>query len=64
MISVMRVGVDGRELAAGVRTGIAWLYARRAVAIITDSEYSRRAVIKRLGVNPAKIRMSLSSPGR
>src|SRR5206468_1659308 len=64
---VMRLDVDGRELVAGARTGIgrylrevlraaaARGYARRARAIVTDSEHSRRAVIERLGVAPAKV---------
>lgn len=36
-------------------TAAARLYARRARAIIADSEYSKRAVVARLRVHPAKV---------
>lgn len=38
-------------------TALARLYARRAAAIVTDSEHSRRAIVARLGVDPAKVRV-------
>src|SRR5439155_362116 len=34
---------------------LARLYAWRAAAIVADSEYSRRAVVARLGVSPSKV---------
>ena len=36
-------------------TRLARLYASRAAAIITDSEYSKRSIVERLGVNPGKV---------
>jgi glycosyltransferase involved in cell wall biosynthesis len=36
-------------------TRLARLYARRAAAIITDSEYSKRSILERLGVSPGKV---------
>lgn len=36
-------------------TGLARLYARRAAAIVTDSEHSKRAIVARLGVAPSKV---------
>jgi glycosyltransferase involved in cell wall biosynthesis len=50
------IGYGGRRpLRDAALTAAARLYARRARAIVTDSEYSRRAVVERLGVNPAKV---------
>ena len=51
------IGYGGRRwpLRDAVLTAAARLYARRARAIVTDSEHSRRAVIERLGVAPAKV---------
>jgi glycosyltransferase involved in cell wall biosynthesis len=51
------IGYPGRrrplyDLAAGA---LARLYAWRASAIVSDSEYSRRAVVARLGVSPSKV---------
>jgi len=39
----------------GALTAAARLYARRAAAIVADSESSRRTVVERLGVAPAKV---------
>ncbi|HKW85776.1 MAG TPA: glycosyltransferase, partial [Nitrospiraceae bacterium] len=39
----------------GLMTRLAWLYATRATAIITDSEYSKQAIVARLGISPEKI---------
>ncbi|MEE8494258.1 MAG: glycosyltransferase family 1 protein [Nitrospirales bacterium] len=36
-------------------TGLARLHASRATAIIADSEYSKRTILKRLGVDAAKV---------
>ena len=36
-------------------TRLARLYASRAAAIITDSEYSKRSIVERLGVSPGKV---------
>ena len=36
-------------------TRLARLYAARAVAVVTDSEYSKRAIVTRLGVDGAKV---------
>jgi glycosyltransferase involved in cell wall biosynthesis len=36
-------------------TRLARLYARRAAAIIADSEYSKRSIVERLGVSPGKV---------
>jgi glycosyltransferase involved in cell wall biosynthesis len=50
------IGYGGRRSPRdAVRTAAARLYARRARAIVTDSEHSRRAVVERLGVDPAKV---------
>jgi len=50
------IGYGGRRsLRDPVLTAAARLYARRARAIVTDSEHSRRAIVDRLGVEPAKI---------
>jgi glycosyltransferase involved in cell wall biosynthesis len=38
-----------------VMTRVARLYARRATAIIADSEYSRRSIVERLGVSPERV---------
>src|SRR5206468_10988852 len=35
-------------------TGLARLYAARATAIISDSEYSKRSIVVKLGVPPSK----------
>ncbi len=44
-----------RPGADAARTWLARLYARRAAAIIADSEYSRHAIVGRLRVSPAKV---------
>ena len=51
------IGYGGRRrrLRDAALTAAARLYARRARAIVTDSEYSRRAVVTRLGVDAAKV---------
>jgi glycosyltransferase involved in cell wall biosynthesis len=51
------IGYGGRRrpLRDAALTAAARLYARRARAIVTDSEHSRRAVVARLGVDPAKV---------
>ena len=50
------IGYGGRRtLRDAALTVAARLYARRARAIITVSEHSRRAVVARLGVDPAKV---------
>src|SRR5499433_3906773 len=50
------IGYGGRRgLRDAVLTAAARLYARRARAIVSDSEHSRRAVVERLGVPPAKV---------
>lgn len=38
-----------------VMARLARLYANRATAILADSEYSKRAIVERLGINPAKV---------
>jgi glycosyltransferase involved in cell wall biosynthesis len=38
-----------------VLTRLARLYARRAAAIIADSEHSRREIARRLGIDPARV---------
>ncbi len=43
-------------------TGLARLYAARATAIITDSEYWKRAIVDRLGVTPEKVRVIPIAP--
>ena len=50
------IGYGGRRSLRDVAlTAAARLYARRARAVVTDSEHSRRAVVERLGVDPAKV---------
>ena len=50
------IGYDGcRPLRDAALTAAARLYARRARAIVADSEHTRRAVVARLGVDPAKV---------
>jgi glycosyltransferase involved in cell wall biosynthesis len=50
------IGYGGRRsLRDAALAAAARLYARRARAIVTDSEHSRRAVVERLGVDPAKV---------
>jgi len=50
------IGYGGRRSwRDAVLTAAARVYARRARAIVTDSEHSRRAVVERLGVDPAKV---------
>ena len=44
-----------RPVYAAIVTRAARLYARRATAIISDSEYSKRAIVDRLGVSAAKV---------
>jgi glycosyltransferase involved in cell wall biosynthesis len=52
------IGYAGRRRPVhdAATTVLARLYARRAAAIVTDSEHSRRAIVARLGVDPAKVR--------
>ena len=51
------IGYPGRRrpLYDATMTALARLYAGRAAAIIAVSEYSRRAIVARLGVNPSKV---------
>jgi glycosyltransferase involved in cell wall biosynthesis len=50
------IGYGGRRpLRDAALVAAARLYARRARAIVTDSERSRRAVVERLGADPAKV---------
>ena len=50
------IGYGGRRSLRDVAlAAAARLYVRRARAIVTDSEHSRRAVVERLGVDPAKV---------
>ena len=53
------IGYPGqrRPLYDATMTALAWLYARRAAAIVTDSEYSRRAIVARLGVSQTRVRL-------
>ena len=44
-----------RPVYEAIVTRAARLYASRAVAIVTDSEYSKRAIVGRLGVSAAKV---------
>lgn len=44
-----------RPFYRAVMTRVARLYARRATAILADSEYSRRSIVERLGVSPARV---------
>jgi glycosyltransferase involved in cell wall biosynthesis len=44
-----------RPLYRSVMTRLARLYARRATAIIADSEYSRRSFVDQLRLSPAKV---------
>lgn len=44
-----------RPFYRAVMTGLARLYARRASAIIADSEYSRWSIVERLGLSPGKV---------
>ncbi len=44
-----------RPLHRLLMTGVARLYARRAAAIIADSEYSKRTIVERLGISPASV---------
>lgn len=44
-----------RPLYRALMIRLARLYARRAAAIIADSEYSRRSIVERLGVSPARV---------
>lgn len=44
-----------RPLYDATMTRVARLYARRAAAIVADSEYSKRAIVARLGLAPAKV---------
>ncbi len=46
---------ERRPCSDAARIWLARLYARRAAAIIADSEYSKRAIVDRLGVNKAKV---------
>ena len=50
------IGYGGwRPLRDIALTAAARLYARRATAIVADSDYARRAIIARLGVDPANV---------
>jgi glycosyltransferase involved in cell wall biosynthesis len=44
-----------RPVYEAIVSGAARLYASRATAIISDSEYSKRAIVERLGVSAAKV---------
>lgn len=44
-----------RPLYDAVMTWLARLYVSRAAAVITDSEYSKRAIMERIGVSEAKV---------
>ena len=44
-----------RPLYDAVVSRLARLYARRAAAIVADSEYSRRSITTRLGIDPSKV---------
>lgn len=46
-----------RPFYRAVMTRLARLYARRATAVIADSEYSRRSIVERLGLSPARVRV-------
>ncbi|MGH7410293.1 MAG: glycosyltransferase family 4 protein [Candidatus Methylomirabilis sp.] len=51
------IGYPGRRrpLYDAFMTRLARLYARRATAIIADSDYSKRRILERLGITPAKV---------
>lgn len=51
------IGYAGRRRPVydATMTTVARLYARRAAAIVADSEYSKRAIVDRLGLPPAKV---------
>ncbi len=51
------IGYPGRwrPVRDATMTALARLYARRAAAIVADSEYSKRAIVTRLGVAPVKV---------
>ena len=51
------IGYPGRSrpLYDATMTALARLYAGRARAIVADSDYSKRAIVARLGVRPAKV---------
>lgn len=51
------IGYAGRRrpLYDAAMTWVARLYARRASAIAADSEYSKRVIVARLGIAPAKV---------
>ncbi len=51
------IGYPGRRrpLYDLAMTALARLYARRASAIVADSEHSKRAIVARLGIAPAKV---------
>jgi glycosyltransferase involved in cell wall biosynthesis len=51
------IGYPGRHrpLYDAAMTGLARLYARGAAAIVADSEHSRRAIVRRLGIAPGRI---------
>ncbi|MBI4589250.1 MAG: glycosyltransferase family 4 protein [Candidatus Rokubacteria bacterium] len=46
---------ERRPLYRVLMTRLARLYARRATAIVADSAYSKRSIVERLGVSPAKV---------
>ncbi len=51
------IGYPGRrrQVRDALVRWLARLYLRRAAAVITDSEYSRRAILERLGASAAKV---------
>lgn len=51
------IGYPGcrRPFYDAIMTRLARLYTRGATAIIADSEYSKRSILEKLGINPAKI---------
>lgn len=51
-----------RPLRDAWRTRLASLYASRATALVTDSEYSRREILDLLGVEPGKVRVIPLAP--
>ncbi len=51
------IGYPGasRPLYDRAMTGLAKVYARRAAAVIADSDYSKRAIVSRLRIDPSKV---------
>ena len=58
----IRHPVSRKPFFNGVMTGLAKLYASRASAIITDSEYGKQSIIELLGINPGKVRVIPLAP--